>query len=277
MERKKYRKFILIDPEIFESFKKKSVPDANLTTSEKAMLSVLRNQKLTPQQRLRYYQQLLFRNMGDAERLAKKNIKIVSAQPPPLVHRRPVQHEAAAQTRIVFKKDAAVGGANPDEIFYQHTPNVGDIDYISTDVRKDVASGGDGGEEEEEEARQLEHEFNSSLFIDDDNFDLEREKQNLFDSIQRVSGGPQDLRDLDIEHFMNIDKDYVNVHHRPSGELYNIPKSDAMIDYQNRKKQQKPKKKSELAKLNAQYNFSPLRTRLGTTRVVGWGPYKSFT
>lgn len=280
MERKKFRKFILIDPEVFESFKNKSVPDANLTTSEKAMLSVLRNKKLSPQQRLRFYHQLLFRNMRDAEKA-----KIVSTHPlpsnPPPPPSSPVKHEAAAQTKFVFKKDAAVDVIHPDEIFHQHTPNVADIDYPQIDVRKDVASGGrddvDEMDRSVEETRQSEYEFNNSLYRDDDTFDLEQEKQNLFDTIRRMSGGPQDLRDVDIEHFMNVDKDYVNVRNRISGELYNIPKSDAMIDYQDRKKQQKPKKKSELAKLGSNYNFSPNRTRSGTTRVMGWGPYKNFS
>lgn len=280
MERKKFRKFILIDPEVFESFKNKTIPDSNLTTSEKAMLSVLRNKKLSPQQRLRYYQQLLFRNMRNADRL--KNANIVSTHPPPPLQQQPIRHEAAAQTKMIFKKDAAVGSANPDEIFYEHTPNVADIDYPNLDVRKDVAGGGDDVDvvdraKEAEEARQLEHEFNISLYRDDDNFDLDEERQNLFDSIQRLSDGTQDLRDLDIEHFTNVDKDYVNVRNRVSGELFNIPKSNAMIDYQNRKKQQKPKKKSEIELLGARYNFSPSRTRSGTTRVTGWGAYQNFT
>lgn len=277
MERKKFRKFILIDPEVFESFRNQTVPVANLTTSEKALLSVLRYKKLSPQQRLRYYHQLLFRNMRDAEKA-----KIVSTQslpstphPPP-----PIKHEAAAQTKMIFKKDASVGASNPDEIFHQHTPNVSDMDYTQIDVRKDVTDGGgdvNDMDREEEEARQLEHEFNTSLYRDDDNFDLEREKQDLFDAIERIPDGPRDLRDVDIEHFMNVDKDYVNVRNRLSGELFNIPKSTAMIEYQNRKKQQKPKKKSEIAKLGTQYNFSPSRTRSGITRVLGWGPYKNFS
>lgn len=285
MERKKFRKFILIDPEVFESFKNKSVPDSNLTTSEKAMLSVLRNKKLSPQQRLRYYQQLLFRNMRHADSLKNANIVSTHPQPhppPPPPTQHPIRHEAAAQTKIVFKKDAAVGSANPEEIFYEHTPNVADINYPNIDIQKDVASGGGDGdnverEKADEEARQLEHEFNISLYRDDDNFDLDEERQNLFDSIQRLSDGTQDLRDLDIEHFTNVDKDYVNVRNRVSGELFNVPKSDAMIDYQNRKKQQKPKKKSEIELLGARYNFSPSRTRSGTTRVTGWGAYQNFT
>lgn len=62
-DRKAYNKYVVLLSEQFDKLKKKSIRNENVTPIEKELITVLNDEKLAPDLRLRKYQQILFRQL----------------------------------------------------------------------------------------------------------------------------------------------------------------------------------------------------------------------
>lgn len=72
---KNFKRYVVIEPRIFEKLKSDYAGRSNMTTFEKKMLSVLKNEKLSVSQRLAFYKLYLKQSLeNDKKKLNLKRI-----------------------------------------------------------------------------------------------------------------------------------------------------------------------------------------------------------
>lgn len=110
MSVKKFKKYVIVAPETFEKIKSASFESVSdkLTDTEKSMLNILKDEKLSPSQRLRFYHQLLFQNIKKNQ---MQNQQLLKPENKPQPNIKPTQSDANTQTRYVLKKNL---GTNTD-------------------------------------------------------------------------------------------------------------------------------------------------------------------
>lgn len=267
MDQKKFKKYVVVDPVFYEAMLKNSnsTPDnSHMTEVEKLMFVILQDKKLSSFQRIRHYQELLFRNLKRIHEPEKESLVKAANQ------------ESATQTRKISTKEAETSpyrdelNALTDESFLGLKPLPEDI-FDSTINNEDINN--ESMQSEPDDSRVFPYQ-------DSDLLDLEKEKENLIDVVARESGGPLNFNDLEIRGFLDPEKTFTSVTNKATGEIFTIGKSPAMLEYQDTINSAKKRKGRhvESAMLAAKRLYSPNKNRSGITRIASsWGSRNAFT
>lgn len=273
MSNKKLKKFVVIDPSVFEKIKSMGISEVHLTTLEKSLLKILKNKSISTDKRLKFYKHLLFQNMRQDN--VKKDLELKSLQ----------QHQSAAPTHAnpsIIKKSISMDPV----VFPLHSADVST--QTKYNLKKNV--GLDPIEYEKREgASRL-----SSTRIDDediyehdaDELDVDKERDDMLNSIKEMAGNDVNLYDLSFKHLEDPDKDYISIENKKSGDNFSIDKSPALIKAQQKKEERARKKiirRGELETLESQIKqtrglypmLSPSKSGFSTrSGKMRWNPYE---
>lgn len=223
-----YKRYLVLEPEVFEKLQSSSVSEHHLDANEKEMLKILKSKEKTPQQRMQRYRQLLFRNLNT--RMSNKE-KIKA----------PLKKDA--ETSIDYDARKESGPKKQPKV---HTVSSLDDEFDAIEVQKastpkkqakDHATStfeevfeGDG-----EQPTIIPRIFNESE-ADLMDFDVSKEQNDFIDEIRRNSAGPVDINKLSFRGLDNPERRYVVVENGETGDVLSVEKSDAVMDRLKRMK-----------------------------------------
>lgn len=266
MSNKKFKKFVVVNPELFEKLKSTSFEGLKLSEIEKKMVSILRNNQLTVNQRLRMYHNLLY-----------QNIRLQKLQQESKLNKPKVTHEMSVQTtppeppediEMMYEPYFAAGESTP------YLDRKSRIQRPSSQNKRNRLTAFNGSLLDESILRRsakLPRSTNTSkVNNDDDEMDLEREKEEFMEEVRRQSGGPVDFRDLTFRNLENPNIEFATVENKVTGEVFPVEKSKRIIT--ELKKKQRNHQHIELADPS---NITPHKMRSGTERPMPeWKSYE---
>lgn len=256
MLQKKFKKYIIISPEVLFRLRKNHIEESHLTPIERRMATVLKNNKLTMTQRLAVFHQLIQRFIatqqkkivGNSLSASKKTSdtalqtdRFVLANAESQTTRPRLKVAKVTQTDAnAEKKDAGIQVYPPAEAFESDFSPIRPTQQIFGDANS-------GGEE-------------------DDEMDYDEISQRFEDDIRRASltplNTPADMDRINLKHLDDPNKSFVMLEDpEQSTVTTTIPKPDVLIKHQRRGLK---RRQNEADKLAYSYFFekSPVKSRL---------------
>lgn len=273
MTEKKFRKFVLVDPVVFERIKSKSIYGDHLSDLENRMIDVLRNSNLSQSDRLKNYRQMLYyhiRNnlpINDKSLLKKSTTQDTSSQTKKNRSASKSTTTNADQIMQDFSNQTAfeeIANAPKNNTTTQTDEDLSrfHIPLLEETIHEDEGSMPDISSLSLRRKRPEETELN-----------VYQEQENFIREIRRQSMDPNvDINALKYKHLSNPDKDYIFVENPQTGEQFSIAKTPAVIRQQNKNR---PTASSRLDSKN----LSPRKLRSGLNLSVArnYKPYEQLS
>lgn len=276
MTTNKFKKYIVLTPEVFEKIKNSSFAETHLDSVERQMLNVLKNNRLTTGQRLRFFHRLLLQHSGmkqqrtnspdNTARLRKRSVirhemptqtefllgRDMATDPIPIE-----KHEVPTQTRYITKKEH---GTEPDPAM-NYGVDASSMVTPPPPRRRTHPYLSPTHEETYHGVPSPAKRTPKSIYADDedDQIDIIHEQRLLEDSIRRKSMGPVDMRDLSFQNLEDPEKTFVEVENPKTGERFSVDKTKEMLNFQRKVSRKATTKNRELANLKT-LNLSPKST-----------------
>lgn len=268
-DEKKYKRYIIVAPEVYTELKAAAVADAHLSDVEKKMLNMLRDTTYSSTQRLAFYHKLLLNNLRkvysdpskstDAETRKSKNVATSTFESKNVgtdedlayndfASRKsstPIKKFQNAELENQFKTPTEFANKNAEDIF--ETPS-GALQYVPMAH----AAGNDSN----------------------DDFDADRERDNIVAEIKRMSSTPlNDFSAIKFQHHDDPNKTYIDVQNTVTGERFSINKTAGLLQKQRNKVTKKLSHSNlEPRRILDLKNHSPPKNRSGLKRYV---PYEA--
>lgn len=242
---KNFKRYVVIEPRIFEKLKSDYAGRSNMTTFEKKMLSVLKNEKLSVSQRLAFYKLYLKQSLEND----KKNTQFetYSREIPDDYHHKmtdkkfvrmikPKKTLNTSSISIQTPKKSSTTEAKTSPFVAETPQKSSDIVTTST-VKKSSPQFMDAEEyiyDSDQVMEPVREDFESMTLEDDENdniFDLSAERNELINEIKASSANPNiRIRDLKFKHLFDAEKDYFTAEDTSTGEQLLINKSEGIME-----------------------------------------------
>lgn len=264
MSNKKFKKFVVVNPEFYEKLKASGFEGLKLSEVEKKMVSVLRNNKLTINQRLMMYHNLLYQNM-----------RLMKQQEPTINKTKVTTHEMSVQTTPQDTEDAemmneiATGQSTP---YFDRKGPRRDLPSFKKRSRLTAFDGSVLDESILRRSAKLPKSTNTSQVNndDDDEMDIDKEHEDFMEEVRRQSGGPVDFRDLTFRNLEDPDVEFATVENKVTGTVFPVAKSKRII-----KELKKKQRNHQHIELGDPTNITPHKMRSGVERTMpAWLPFE---
>lgn len=223
---KKFKKFILLEPNTFDKIKSLSIDTSNLTNTERQLISILQNALLSPSQRLSYYKMLLNRNIPN------------QGVEHPLTSSSKENEKIAKSTQTVQR---AKNFSTQTESFLPKLPRLQNESIYDSSLNQNVDS-----------SQRIEISDSDS----DREIDIMQEKANLVETIIQASGDPSTrINNLSFKNINDPNSDFISIVNKETGTSFSVDKPEAI------KKLQKRQSISQLPQPKKVRIISPRRTR----------------
>lgn len=232
MEKSPYKKFYVVEADVYEKLKASNINETHLSSKEAEMLKILKNKNLPVEKRLKLYQMIMFQTMNQQQvnvkdETAKEEVKKPIITP---------SYAVATQTNRIVKNDFAVGDGNvhekSDAEKVEKVDNSKKLQEIY--ASDEVDSSFDRTIQAEPKTRQLDE------FIEDD------ERERIMNSINEEAPG-SDIRDLVFNRSVHDpDATSFTVYNSKTNDTISVEKSKSLLT-----RQQARKKRENAEKLKA--------------------------
>lgn len=295
---KPLQKYFVLRPEEYQNLILLKVEEERLAAYEKNMLKILRDPKLTVNQKLKQYQDILFKRLLTRMEPQRARAPVPgpgpgTGYPPPGAQDPSEEYRKVngVQSRGTDTDELNIINSRYDERLnelFSHRPALAEKGRTSMGSNaEDDTLFEEAAEELYETTASAEKGFEkivapssarkskaSAARVDVENLfvDLESEKQEIFEKLRRDSAPeniPKDFRKLKISNLEDEDKDYVLVEDPVTNMQYTVEKSPLFVEQQ--KKVARKKRMNELESLSRPATSTPLISRLRSGKQSGEG------
>lgn len=304
MSLSKFKKFVVVNADTFAKIKSLSIPNSHLSLTERKMLSILRNNKLTVNQRIKFYQQLLYQKLR-SDQQSKRNTSEKSTQNDMQIPLS-LENEASTSSRDVDVSNMSVDGTGEEDLIEEYKeetpekrpvnrrliapfasmatprrtlPNYkrsrSEAEFDASVLDESILSANTKWDDifpstsRQQQQQQQPPPLPINLPDDDSDMDVEMEKEEFMNEVRRQSRGPVDFRDLQFRNLENPNKEIVTVENALTGDVFPVQKSAKLL------KQQRKKQKQDIDLMDPK-NITPLKNRSGLIRPSRWDTFEEF-
>lgn len=299
MSNSKFQKYVMVKHDLFQHMKSSAIDEKNLSNDEVQMLKVLKDSKLSVNQRLKYYQQILFRTLSKrAEEISKKKSEDASRENKFEVERtfsKPkVFNDTQTQTNYVSKQKLNKAPTTEMEVQTDPEPVQSRTTPFQDISKRDIFSSSMIDDEPMEQNSDFEDAEENIYKDDKDELDLSREREDFLKYIQDNLSRKSDvnLKDLEFDHIDDANTSFINVIDKTNNERLSVPKSKTLFEkQQNEMKKVPAKRRGEVEVLQSAISLNPFppsafkrKTKTSTTttgsglqkRTKTWISYENY-
>jgi hypothetical protein len=276
MAEKKFRKYIILETEVFNKLKQNNVSDQHLSPEEKSMIEILKNNNIPIEKRLKMYHQILFQVNKVSDDDQEKKV-FYETPPQTLIKKEPITSaevytqsdpkdvkEEQTQSEPASLRSVLVQAKPLGQIASTNTTNIEEPNYNSTlgesyFESENVSSSVQPSFQTPTSSRISFNSRNlSSIYDNDENeFDEDNETAAIITDLRRQSGGPVDLRNFRFRDLNNPDSEVIHSVDTSNNNQYTIDKTPSLMRIQKLAYKSARRKRTEVEKLYKPFDLKP--------------------